>query len=169
MLNERSRVSRPAAPVSPLLRPLSRGYALQIGLATLFIAAALILARGAELPVVAAIGSSAFLVFCLPTSPMASPRNVVGGYAGALVIAAGLDPLVEAMASDLLHDLLAAGAVGLSLLLMALTKTEHVPAAGAVLALSLHWDVEAAASMLLMALVLAVAHTVLRGRPLKTL
>lgn len=169
MLNEGSRVNRPPAPASPLLRHLSLGYALQIGLTTLFLAAALVLARGADLPVVAMIASSAFLVFCLPGSPMSSPRNVVGGLATAVLVAAGFDPIGDTMDSNVLRDLGVAVTVGLSLLVMAMTKTEHVPAAGAALALSLHWDAEAAASILLMALVLAVAHTVLRGRPLKTL
>ncbi len=168
MLKEQSRVSRPPPPASPLLRPLNRGYALQIGLTTLFLGAALVVARTAGLPVLAVIAPSAFLVFCMPTSPMASPRNVVGGIAIAIIVAAAFDPLSSPLGPNALRDLGTAAAVGLSLLLMALTKTEHVPAAGAALALSLHWDAEAAASVFLMALVLAVAHTVLRGRPLKT-
>lgn len=87
--------------------------------------------------VVAALGATAFVVFAMPEHEAAQPRKVMGGHA--LCIAIGLTcslPLRFALVprTQLSVGLLAAAAVGLAVFGMALTDTEHPPAAGSALA-----------------------------------
>ncbi len=85
----------------------------------------------------APFGASCFLAFAAPDSPLAQPRNIVFGH----VIASAVGLLVL--------NLLGAGwpamaiAVGLSVVLMQLTRTGHAPAGAdplVVMALSPAWD-----------------------------
>lgn len=91
---------------------------------------------------VTAIASSAFIVFMAPHSKLAGPRRVLGGHSVGIVI--GLVAFVLATevlgGAVLARDLTAAGAVGISMLVMASTDTEHPPAAGTVLGLVLAGD-----------------------------
>jgi CBS-domain-containing membrane protein len=102
---------------------------------------------------VTAIASSAFIVFTAPHSKMAGPRRVLGGHAVGLVI--GL--LGFLLADDvfggtlLARDIIAAAGVGVSMLIMASTDTEHPPAAGTVLGLVLAGDPLSPALMVLTA------------------
>ena len=95
--------------------------------------------------IVTAIASSAFIIFMTPASNMAGPRRVMGGHAVGIVI--GLtgslilhDVLGEPYGSSLVTDIGAAVGVGVSMLVMAATDTEHPPAAGTVLGLTLAPD-----------------------------
>jgi len=117
-------------------------YLLQSSLAALALFAILAI-EGAHLSkaiVIAAIASTAFVLFITPNAPSARPRNVIGGHLLCLAIgsafslfsgaAIGHDILAEA---PLLFDVGAALAVGLSFLAMATTDTEHALAAGTTL------------------------------------
>lgn len=122
------------------LKTAWRSYVLQSLLAVLSLIAILyfldILTQAA---IVAALGASAFIIFAMPKSATAQPRNVIGGHimgliAGsicALVFAAlpQLSPGVERF----FYIFTAALSVGLAILLMTITDTEHPPAAGTAL------------------------------------
>ncbi|WP_248928431.1 HPP family protein [Paenibacillus hamazuiensis] len=70
----------------------------------------------------APFGASCVLAFALPESPLAQPRNIVGGHA--LSAAIGLALLHTAGA----HPWTAALGVALAIALMQLTRTVHPPA-----------------------------------------
>ncbi len=87
--------------------------------------------------IVASIGASAFIVFTMPGNSTAKPRNVIGGHligftTGSLcwfackLCPCQLEPLVKLAMYSI--------AVGLSILLMVITGTEHPPASGTALA-----------------------------------
>ena len=67
--------------------------------------------------------------------------------------------------SHLAGDLIAVASVGLSILFMVLTRTEHAPAAGTALGLVVGgWAPSAVLFVLLGAVMLSTAHTLLRSR-----
>ena len=133
------------------------------------------LLSGAAVPqavLVAAIASTAFVLFISPRRDNARPRRVIGGHAIALTIGGALaaftgTPWGQDLVSDvpMLFAVYAAGGVGLSMLAMAATDTEHGPAAGTALGVVAHsfsWALIGfvAASVL----VLAAVHGLLRSR-----
>jgi CBS-domain-containing membrane protein len=109
---------------------------------------------------VTAIASSAFIIFMAPHSTMAGPRRVLGGHAVGLAIGLPAFLLADRVfgGTTLAVDVTAAAAVGLSMLVMASTDTEHPPAAGTVLGLVLASDpLKPALMVLLAALALSAA------------
>ena len=111
---------------------------------------------------VTAIASSAFIVFMAPHSTMAGPRRVLGGHAIAIVIGLGAHWLAQdVFGTALARDLSAAAAVGIAMLAMAATDTEHPPAAGTVLGLVLADDaLQPAVMVVLAAIALSLARQV---------
>ncbi|MEE8402983.1 MAG: HPP family protein [Candidatus Hydrothermarchaeaceae archaeon] len=101
-------------------------YALQSAIAFFVVFLLLmVLTTLAELVVAAAIGSTAFILFALPKSPTAMPRNVIGGHFFCVLIGwacAVLFPQNFIVAASL--------AVGVAVFVMVTTNTEHPPAAG---------------------------------------
>ena len=90
--------------------------------------------------IVAALGASAFIVFATPEHDTAQPRRLVGGHG--ICIAIGLLcsipfrlELLSRTAASV--GLIAAAAVGLGILAMTVTDTEHPPAAGNALAFAI--------------------------------
>ena len=120
-------------------------YVSQALLATSVILAALVVKDVlANAAVFAAIASTAFVLFVTPRSIVATPRHVVGGHVicaavGAVtaVILSGAG--VEAVAGDssVAFSAGAAIAVGVGILLMGLTDTEHPPATGTALGMAI--------------------------------
>ena len=95
---------------------------------------------GSQAVIVAAIASTAFLLFIMPHSRPSRPRNALGGHALALgvgvVFALFADTATgrETVGGTAVYfAMFAAGSVGLSMFLMAATNTEHPPAAGTAL------------------------------------
>jgi CBS-domain-containing membrane protein len=153
---------RTAAPVR-----IPRGvYWPQIAAVTAYVIVALLVVEEfGHLPVVSAVASSAFLVLCLPKATMARPQNVFGGYLTAICVAGVASQVNEGIDTRELRDVVTALAVGLALAVMAVTHTEHVPAAGATLGLTLTgWSWEAAASTLFLIVLLIAQHAAFRGR-----
>ena len=113
---------------------------------------------------VAALGSTAFILFITPHSESARPRHALGGHLVALGVGALLGVVVSSQTG--LHlGIEAALAVGLSMFMMAATDTEHAPAAGTAMAVSVQdftWDL----ALLLIAsvLVLVIVHRLLHRR-----
>lgn len=122
-------------------------YLFQCSLATLVLFLILTL-EGAHLSkaiVIAAIASTAFVVFVTPHSTTATPRHVIGGHFICLAIGSAFSifdgtSIGQSILSvtPILFDLEAALAVGLGIFLMAATDTEHAPAAGTALGLVAH-------------------------------
>ncbi len=121
--------------------------------------------------IVAALGSSAFIVFAMPQSNTARPRRLIGGHvvgllSGAFCYYAFLTgPLGELVAGRELPILFVyALAVGLSIFLMVITNTEHPPAAGTAIGIVAHeWSWQTIVFVLVFAISLAIVRRLLRG------
>ncbi len=168
------RLRLPVQIIDPKLKQNFRPYVLQC----LLLVGALLLVlslEGAHLSkvvVIAAIGSTAFVLFVTPRSATAAPRHVIGGHLICLAVggsfaafdATGTGQRLLATA-PILFDAEAALAVGLGMFLMAATNTEHAPAAGTALGMVVHgfsWGLVAfvATSVVILSLI----HTLLRSR-----
>ena len=127
--------------------------------------------------IVVSVASAAFTIFVFPDSIASTPRRVIGGQivailAGAIFFAMLQIPTLESMAEtmNLVTSVAAALAVGLSILLMVATNTEHPPAAGVALGLVIDpWQWSAIAFVLIGALVLSIIRAVLRPRMINLL
>ncbi len=112
----------------PKLKCNLRSYVLQVTLA----AVALLLILWLENPLtraalIAAIGSTAFVLFITPDSRSAAPRHVVGGHLIGLVIGSMAGSFGADAGQEFLCALQAASAVGAAMFLMAAIDTEHAP------------------------------------------
>ena len=91
--------------------------------------------------VMAALGSSCFLVFALPHQPTSQPRLLIGGYVVGIAVGTlcfwvhRALPLPEEVGiiTNFPHVLFGAISVALAIFVMVVTNTEHPPAAGVAL------------------------------------
>ena len=98
--------------------------------------------------IIAALGATAFIVFTMPKAYSSGPRPLLGGYLIGIIIGVGFSLLstlkfiLPCFISPLTsYTVFGALAVGVAILLMTLTNTEHAPAAGIALGLVLNeWD-----------------------------
>ena len=145
-------------------------YIFQCGLATLSLI--LILVIGDSLlraAIVVGIASSTFTVFVIPHSVAASPRRVLGGHLVAATIGSTISLILHltifgAYAEDTkyLLDICAAISVGIGILLMVVTNTEHPPAAGTALGLVIYgFDWSSVVFILASALLLCLVRWIL--------
>ncbi|MCI0790149.1 MAG: HPP family protein [Chloroflexi bacterium] len=148
-------------------------YVFQCGLATLALLIILLIDDAVlNAVVVAAVASSAFIVFVVPDSIAATPRKVIGGHLVAVLIGGALSLLLHSAfknpvvgQNNIIFDAMAALSLGLSILLMVVTNTEHPPAAGTALALLIQgfeWNL--VLFVLLSAILLSFIRMVLRNR-----
>ncbi len=120
--------------------------------------------------IVAALGSSAFIVFAMPHSITAQPRRLIGGHviglaSGAFCHFVILNLLLGQLDTDWewIRWCVYALAVGLSIFLMTITNTEHPPAAGTALGVVAHgWSFQTAIFILACAVSLAVIRRLFR-------
>ena len=120
--------------------------------------------------VAAGLGASVFIIFVHPTSKSAAPRALLGGHFLALLVgsvfslvlfASPVSAILEGVGA--LRDLALAASVGAMIVLMAITDTEHPPAAGTVLGMSTRvFDPSIFAVIVVAVIVLAVIKRVLR-------
>ena len=119
-------------------------FVLQAGMATLAMLAILTFVDSLSTAAIAAgLASSVVGIFIAPSNSTARIRSVVGGHGLALILGSVFSVIlflgpVHAFWGDrsvMLHLSLAL-AVGLSMLLMAITNTEHPPAAGTALGMA---------------------------------
>jgi CBS-domain-containing membrane protein len=158
--------------IDPRFGERKRSYLLQTLLATACLAAVLIFEDAlANAAIVTAIASSAFLLFVNPGSTMAQPRRAVGGHLVALVVALVFSLILyESPVGDLskaasFRDCWAALAVGTAILGMAVTNTEHAPAAGTVLGLVIEpWSIRVAGTVAVAVIALAFIQAALRRK-----
>jgi len=123
-------------------------YFFQCGLAGLAMLAVLLFLNVLEhTALLASLGSTAFVIFTVPHSYLSRARPVIGGYL--VAIAAGwpchelqvYGPLGSFAGAETSLIVFGAVAVAGAIFLMALTNTEHAPAAGVALGLVLNrWD-----------------------------
>ena len=121
--------------------------------------------------IVAALGASTFIVFAMPHSITAQPRRLIGGHIVGLLcgiicyfafFAGPLDGLTENW--EFIRWSAYALAVGLAIFLMAMTNTEHPPAASTALGIAAHeWSYQTIIFILLCAISLALIRRLLRG------
>ena len=166
------------AVLDPKFRRNFRRYILQVSLATASLIAVLVAeqwlsgAVAARAVLVAAVASTAFILFISPHSDSAGPRHVLGGHAWALLVASPLAWAAGTGAGEewitdvpTLFAIYAAVGVGISMFLMAATNTEHPPAAGTTLGVighSFDWDlIVFVATAVVM---LSAMHQLLRSR-----
>jgi len=101
-----------------------------------------------EAALITALGASAFIVFAMPTQYSSDPRRIIGGYFVGLIVgfiffvisnSNFIINLLENQTTILV--LFGSIAVGVSIFIMAVTNTEHAPAAGIALGLVINkWD-----------------------------
>ncbi len=96
--------------------------------------------------IVAALGSTAFIVFAMPKNVTAQPRNVIGGHlvgviTGGVCASLLIVPDISSslgITSQFLQIIAASISVGLSIFIMVVTDTEHPPGCSTALGLVIH-------------------------------
>ena len=143
------------------LRSFWKNYILQSLLATLTIFIVLLLLSMEHAVVIASIGATSFIVFAMPKSITARPRNVIGGHMVGLISGSlfSLIPSHSFLFSITLYSL----AVGLSIFMMVVTDTEHPPAAGTALGVVVQgFSLNVAFAVITSSLILSAVHHILR-------
>lgn len=125
-----------------------KNYVLQSLLATFSIFIVLYFLSLQHAVIIASIGATAFIIFAMPASITAQPRNVIGGQLVGLLFGVlfSLFPHSVLMYSITVYSL----AVGASIFTMVVIDTEHPPAAGTALGVAItgiSWDVFIAISL----------------------
>jgi CBS-domain-containing membrane protein len=139
-------------------------YILQCGLATVTVFVILLFLDILTQPaIIATLGATTLIVFTMPKSYASGFRPLIGGYivgvaCGCLCYFLSVMPFFVSRFSDyiLLQTVFGALAVGSAIFLMAITNTEHAPAAGMALSLVINtWDLSTLAFVLVGVLFLA--------------
>ena len=153
-------------------------YLFQCGLGTLTLLFILLIEDALlNAAIVVAIGSTVFIVFIVPDSVAATPRRVIGGHVVSVIFGSAfafmlLFPNLETLANseDYIRVFAAALAVGVSMLVMVLTNTEHPPAAGTALGLFFPgWELSTVVFIVLSAVMLSAIRIVLRPKMINLL
>lgn len=112
-----------------------KSYVLQSLLATAAMTMVLFFLTLENAVVVASIGATSFIVFAMPNSITAKPRNVIGGQLTG-VLSGSVCGLVLGILP--IHSIfIYAVAVGISIFIMVVIDVEHPPAAGTALGVSI--------------------------------
>ncbi len=122
-----------------------------------------------DLVIVASVGSSAFLMFSLPSRVVSSPKHVIGGHSVGIVSGVICYHINAALAPFIVPVALYGVAVTVAFLLMAAFDVDHAPAAGTALGVAVN-GIRAgdAAGVLLCCAMLCALHFALK-RHLKDL
>lgn len=111
-------------------------YLLQTAIGAVAVAAALLIFDIVDQPVIiASLGASGFVAFSAPQRRVAGPRHLIGGYIIGIAVGCALHylaifPAESYVAQKALHLIACAIAFAVAMFLMAITNTEHAPAAG---------------------------------------
>lgn len=159
--------------IDPSFKRAPRSYIVQSLLAVIVLVVILyfveVLTHAA---IVAALGSSVFIVFAMPKSMTSQPRRLIGGHviglvSGSLCYLLFLTGPLGRLAANWEFMLWFSGAlsVGLSIFLMTVTNTEHPPAAGTALGIVAHGlSYQVVIFILLAAISLSIIKRVLGSR-----
>ena len=165
------RPSRPSI-IDPKFSRHSRRYVFQAALGTLAILVVLLFVDSlSQAAIAAALGSSVIILFVHPSGQATSPRALMGGHGLGLLLGSAFAVLlfaspVETFLENLspVRDLGLAISVGLLILGMAITDTEHPPAAGTVLGMATRpWDLQTFLIIIGAVLLLAAIQRLLRS------
>lgn len=139
------------------LRLFWKNYVFQSVFAVFAIFIVLLFLRLEHAAIIAPIGSTAFIVFAMPRSVTAKPRNVIGGHSVGL-ICGSLCALIPA-SSSLHSTIVYALAIGLSILLMVITDTGHPPASGTALGVAVRgFSLDITIAVMTSAIILSLIH-----------
>ena len=117
-------------------RTHKRQYIVQALLAGVAVAAALVFFDVVDHPaLLASLGASAFTAFTIPRNDLSSPRRLITGYAIGILVGCAFHflttcPINTHFVQLVIHIAAGALAVATAMFLMAVTETEHAPAAG---------------------------------------
>jgi len=136
-------------------------YVFQSFLATLTVLLLILILKMEHIVVIASIGSTAFIVFALPKSITARPKNVIGGQMIGLLSGSicALIPHSSFISSIIVYSV----AVGLSIFLMITTDTAHPPASGTALGIAITgFSINIALSLIISVTILSFVHHFLK-------
>ena len=123
--------------------------------------------------IVVGVASSAFTIFVVPDSIAATPRKVIGGHLVAILIAFLIVITIQVLNIDdsrLILNICAAVSVGIGIIIMVVTNTEHPPAAGTSLGLIIHgFDWNSVIFIIASTLLLSLIRIILRHRMINLL
>lgn len=156
--------------IDPHFKKNPRPYIVQSLLAlAVFFAVLLFVEKITQVVIVAALGASTFIVFSMPHSITARPRRLIGGHIIGLLSGTACHFLITGRFSGVIEDtalitaLTFAAAIALAMFLMAVTNTEHPPAAATSLGLlTAGWSWATILFVVLFAGLLSVIHHGLR-------
>ncbi len=131
-----------------LSRKNFKNYAMQSSLAAVILFASLCIPIISSEILIAAIGSTAFVIFAMPYRLTARPRNVLGSHLVCGLIGLFFSQLNETV---LPQTVIISLAVGAAIFAMVTLDIEHPPAGGTVIFLALTPDVPAFIALLLLA------------------
>ncbi len=138
-----------------------KDYILQSLLATLTVFIILVFLNIEHAVVIASMGATTFIVFAMPQSITARPRNVIGGHLLGLLFGSlcALIPQLSTLHSILVYSL----AVGLTTFAMVATDTGHPPASGTALGVALTGlSPRVAVAVITSVVILSLAHHFLK-------
>ena len=107
--------------------------------------------------IIASMGATVFIVFAMPKSITAKPRNIIGGHSIGLI----LGSLCALIPHHLfLHSIIVYSfAVGFSIFVMVITDSEHPPASGTALGVAISgFSLEVAITVITSVIVLSLIH-----------
>jgi len=136
-------------------------HVFQSFLATLTVLLLILILKMEHIVVIASIGSTAFIVFALPKSITARPKNVIGGQMIGLLSGSicALIPHSSFISSIIVYSV----AVGLSIFLMITTDTAHPPASGTALGIAITgFSINIALSLIISVTILSFIHHFLK-------
>ena len=138
-------------------RTFWKQYILQSLLAGLSLSIILISLSFQNLVIVASMASSIFIIFAMPNSVTAKARSIIGGHLICLIVGSlcGIIPHSTQFLTIMVYSL----AVGLSMLIMTVSDTEHPPASGTALGVAISgftWNL--ALAILIATVVLSLIH-----------
>jgi len=150
-------VKRSIAHIAQELRLYWKHYVLQSLVASLSIFIVLLFLTTQEAVIVASIGATTFIVFAMPKSITAKPRNVIGGHIAGIIAGSlcALIPHQLLLQSIAVYSL----SVGFSMFIMVVTDTEHPPASGTALGFAISgFSLDVTATMVASVVVLSLIH-----------
>jgi len=114
--------------------------------------------------IISSLGATCFIVFATPGQYSSTERNILGGHFIG-ILSGSLFNLIPHGNYDYRAVLIYAGAVVLSIFLMAITDTEHPPGSATALGMTIQgFSIKLAGSMAICVLVLAISHYLFKDR-----
>jgi len=107
--------------------------------------------------IIASIGATAFIIFAMPKSITAKPRNVIGGHSVGLLCGylCSLIPHHLFLPSIIIYSF----AVGFSIFIMVITDSEHPPASGTALGVAIRgFSLEVTIAVITSVIILSLTH-----------